>query len=110
MSEASTPVGAELFRYIAAHTSQEDDFLKGLKRQAVAAGLPPIWIAPEQAVFMQILLKLCLAREVVEMGTLAGYSAIAMARALPPGGRVAVENIHGNLVVEGGTARKWMWW
>jgi predicted O-methyltransferase YrrM len=33
-------------------------------------------------------LKLCKTREVVEVGTLAGYSAIAMARALPPGGHV----------------------
>ena len=37
---------------------------------------------------MQILLRLARAREVVEVGTLAGYSAIAMARALPTDGRV----------------------
>jgi predicted O-methyltransferase YrrM len=37
---------------------------------------------------MQILLQLCRARTVVEVGTLAGYSAICMARALPPEGRV----------------------
>jgi predicted O-methyltransferase YrrM len=37
---------------------------------------------------MQILLRLAGAREVVEVGTLAGYSAIWMARALPDGGRV----------------------
>jgi predicted O-methyltransferase YrrM len=42
---------------------------------------------------MQILLKLCRAREVIEVGTLAGYSAIAMARALPPGGRVRTVEI-----------------
>jgi predicted O-methyltransferase YrrM len=88
MSETSTLVSAEQFKYVAAHTTPEDDFLKELKRQAVAAGLPPIWIAPEQASFMQILLRLCRACEVVEVGTLAGYSAISMARALPPGGHV----------------------
>jgi predicted O-methyltransferase YrrM len=37
---------------------------------------------------MQILLRASGAREVVEIGTLAGYSAIAMARALPENGRV----------------------
>ncbi len=37
---------------------------------------------------MQILLKLAGARRVVEVGTLAGYSAIQMARALPPDGEV----------------------
>ena len=37
---------------------------------------------------MQILLELAQAKDVVEVGTLAGYSAIAMARALPEDGRV----------------------
>src|SRR5262249_22928052 len=88
MSEVSSQVTAEHFRYIAEHTSREDSFLADLKRAASAEGIPSIWIAPEQASFMQILLKLAKAREVVEVGTLAGYSAIAMARALPKGGRV----------------------
>ena len=88
MSEECTPITAEYFRYLAERTAREDDFLRRLKDAARAEGIPTIWIGPEQASFMQVLLKLCRAREVVEMGTLAGYSAIAMARALPPGGRV----------------------
>lgn len=88
MSEQSSLVTAEHFRYIADRTPAEDEFLRDLKRAAVAAGIPSIWIAPEQASFMQILLRLARAREVVEVGTLAGYSAIAMARALPDDGRV----------------------
>lgn len=97
MSEASTLVSAEHFRYIAERTTREDSFLRDLKEAAVAEGIPSIWIAPEQASFMQILLRLMKAREVVEVGTLAGYSAIAMARALPPGGRlrtIEVEKKH----------------
>jgi predicted O-methyltransferase YrrM len=43
---------------------------------------------PAQASLMQILLRAAGARTVVEVGTLAGYSAIAMARALPPDGHV----------------------
>ncbi len=88
MSETSTRVTAEHFRYVADHTVREDEFLASLKRAAAAEGIPAIGIAPEQASFMQVLLRLCRARQVVEVGTLAGYSAIAMARALPPGGRV----------------------
>jgi len=88
MSIQSTPVTARHFEYIAAHTRAEDDFLRELKRAAVEAGIPQIWICPEQASLMQILLRLARAIEVIEVGTLAGYSAIAMARALPPGGRV----------------------
>ena len=88
MSDNPTLVTAEHFRYVAARTTQEDAFLLELKQAARDAGIPAIWIAPEQASFMQILLQLCAARNVVEVGTLAGYSAITMARALPPDGRV----------------------
>src|SRR6266850_6639635 len=88
MSDVSTLVTAEHFRYVAEHTEREDAFLADLKRAAAAEGIPSIWVAPEQASFMQILLRLTRAREVVEVGTLAGYSAIAMARALPEDGRV----------------------
>lgn len=88
MSTTSTLVTADHFRYIAERTIQEDDLLTSLKREAAAAGIPEISICPEQAAFMQILLRLNKAKEVVEVGTLAGYSAICMARALPPDGRV----------------------
>lgn len=88
MSDTTTLVTVEHVRYLAARTRQEDEFLRQLKTAAQAAGIPPIWIAPEQASFMQILLRLMRAREIVEVGTLAGYSAIAMARALGPQGRV----------------------
>lgn len=88
MSASSTLVTARHFRYLAERTVQEDEFLRNLKIQAAAAGIPQIWVSPEQASFMQILLKLVSARDVVEVGTLAGYSAIWMARALPSGGTV----------------------
>lgn len=89
MSSTSSPVTPEHFAYLAARTKAvDDDFLIALKEEATGAGIPAIWISPEQAGFMQILLRLAGAREVVEVGTLAGYSAICMARALPPDGRV----------------------
>ena len=93
VSESSTRVTEAHFRYLAARTTPEDDFLRELKAAAEAAGIPPIWIAPEQAAFMRILLRLAGARDVVEVGTLAGYSAIAMARALPADGRVVTIEI-----------------
>src|SRR5690606_25637275 len=63
-------------------------FLRELKAAAKARGFPTISVAPDQAAFMQILLRAARAREVVEVGTLGGYSAISMARALLEGGRV----------------------
>ena len=86
MSAESTLVTAEHFAYIAARTTPEDETLRDLRLKAEAAGIPPIHIAPEQAAFLQILLRAAGVRRMVEVGTLAGYSAIAMARALPPDG------------------------
>src|SRR5436190_19655211 len=88
MSENPTLVTARHFDYVASHTVREDDFLKSLKRAAAEAGIPPIAISPAQASLMQILLKATGAKNVVEVGTLGGYSAIWMARALPKDGRV----------------------
>lgn len=88
MSETSTRVTQRHFDYIRARTIPEDAFLADLKDAARGAGIPAIWIAPEEAALLRILLRAVGAREVVEVGTLAGYSAIAMARALPPDGRV----------------------
>jgi predicted O-methyltransferase YrrM len=88
VSEQSSVVTEQHFAYVAERTAKEDAFLAELKKAAKDAGIPPIWIAPEQASLIQILLKLASARRVIEIGTLAGYSAIAMARALPEDGRV----------------------
>jgi predicted O-methyltransferase YrrM len=88
MSKDSTQVGPAVFAYIAQHTIQEDAHLRDLRAAALKAGLPEIHIAPEQAAFLHILLRAARVRHVVEVGTLGGYSAIAMARALPPRGKV----------------------
>lgn len=88
MSKSSTPVDEALFAYVAAHTIQEDEFLRDLRVASLRAGLPEIHIAPEQAAFLRIALQAARAVRVVEVGTLGGYSAIAMARALPADGRV----------------------
>ena len=45
-------------------------------------------IGPDQGLFLGLLVRMLDARRVVEVGTFTGYSAMAMARALPPGGRV----------------------
>ncbi len=88
MSQSSTLVTDRHFEYVAARTVGDDEFLQRLKEAAVAEGIPAIAIAPEQGSFLQILLRAIGAREVVEVGTLAGYSAVWMARALPAGGRL----------------------
>ncbi len=93
MSASSTPVDERLFAFIQKQTIAEDALLRDLRAAARQAGLPEIHIAPEQAAFLQLLLRAAGARTVVEVGTLGGYSAIAMARGLPEDGRVITHEI-----------------
>ena len=55
---------------------------------AVPEGIPAIQVGPSEGKLLQILLKLARAEKVVEVGTLVGYSAIQMARALPATGHL----------------------
>jgi predicted O-methyltransferase YrrM len=88
MSTVPTQVTAELFNYLIARTTPENNILRELREAAIEAELPPIWISPEQAIFMGILLQLSKAKRVLEIGTLGGYSAVAMAQALGADGQV----------------------
>jgi predicted O-methyltransferase YrrM len=88
MSAEPTLVTSRHFDYVRARTTQEDGLLRDLRAAAAAEGIPAIWICPEQGAFLQILLRGIGAKVVVEVGTLAGYSAIWMARALAEGGHL----------------------
>jgi predicted O-methyltransferase YrrM len=105
MSQQTTLLTPGLVQYVTEHTSGDDPFLSDLKQAAEAAGLPPIWVAPAQASLMQILLRAVKARTVIEIGTLAGYSAIVMARALADDGRVHTIEID---PARAGFAERWI--
>ena len=66
----------------------EDEGLQHALAAAKAAGLPPIQISPIQGKFLQLLATMCNAHNILEIGSLAGYSGIWLARALPVGGRL----------------------
>jgi predicted O-methyltransferase YrrM len=98
-----TPVTDEVIDYINDLFPAEDDLLRTLRVEAEAAGIPPIAIAAEQAAFMQVLLRGMGARRIIEIGTLAGYSAITMARALPEDGELVtleVNPLHAQFATE----------
>src|SRR4051812_45950883 len=52
------------------------------------AGLPEHEVSPVQGKFLHLLARAVGARRVLELGTLAGHSAIWLGRALPPGGEL----------------------
>src|SRR5688500_4835225 len=72
--------------YVARLFAPEDEILMSLREEADRTGLPPISISPDTGRLLQVLLTAIGARRVLEVGTLGGYSAIWMARALPEGG------------------------
>jgi predicted O-methyltransferase YrrM len=67
---------------------EEDEALKGAVAAAEEAGLPAIQVSPPQGRLLDLLVRLVGAKRVLEFGTLGGYSAILMARALPEDGRL----------------------
>ncbi len=77
-----------LVGYVREHFAPEDDVLRTVREQARSAGLPEIQIHPEDGRILQLLVTLVGARRILEIGTLAGYSGIWLARALPPEGRL----------------------
>ena len=72
--EHSTPP-AELFERLAAETQ-------------ATQSLPQMMVGPLEGAFLSFVVGLMRPRLVVELGTFTGWSSIAMASALPPGGRI----------------------
>ncbi len=66
----------------------EDEQLGTLMDRAVAAGLPEIAVSADVGRLLKILVSLTPGRLALELGTLAGYSAIWIARGLPPDGKL----------------------
>jgi caffeoyl-CoA O-methyltransferase len=73
-------------QYISNLLAYEDEALVAATQSLEAAGMPAISVSPNQGKFLQILALLCNAKNILELGTLAGYSTIWMARALPKEG------------------------
>ncbi len=65
-----------------------DPALDAALEASVAAGLPPINVSPTQGKLLHLLVRIQGTRNILEIGTLGGYSTIWLARALPGDGRL----------------------
>jgi caffeoyl-CoA O-methyltransferase len=77
-----------LARYVYERYRPEDDVLRGARDRAAEAGMPDIQVAALDALHLEVLTRACGARRAIEIGTLAGYSGVAIARGLGDGGRL----------------------
>ncbi len=75
-------------QYFSDQLVKSDDVLEAALKDSAAAGLPAIHVSPNQGKMLMLLAKMCGSRNILEIGTLGGYSTIWLARALPAGGKI----------------------
>ncbi len=74
--------------YVSELFLKHDPALEAALAASAAAGLPEIQVSPAQGKLLHLLARMQGARNILEVGTLGGYSTIWLARALPAGGRL----------------------
>ena len=84
----TTSTWTDVDGYIADHLIGSDPALDAALDAADRAGLPPIAVSAPQGKLLHLLAAGFGARNILEIGTLGGYSTIWLARALPPDGRL----------------------
>ena len=78
----------EVDAYVGGLLAPHDEALEGAIAAGEQAGLPPIQVSPPQGKLLALLARTIGARQILEFGTLAGYSTIWLGRALPDHGRL----------------------
>lgn len=88
MSNRSIGLSDALYQYVVDHALREPDVLRALREETAHHPQAAMQIAPEQGQFMALLVRLMGARRTLEVGVFTGYSALAVALALPDDGRI----------------------
>jgi caffeoyl-CoA O-methyltransferase len=74
--------------YVARVYAPEDEVLAEIRARSAAAGLPDIQVAALDALHLQVIARAAGARRAVEVGTLGGYSGVALLRGMGPDGQL----------------------
>jgi predicted O-methyltransferase YrrM len=85
---ARTFLPEPLEQYLFDVLSPRTEVQERLRQETQALPQAGMQIGPDQGLFLGLLVRMLDAKRVVEVGTFTGYSAMAMAMALPTGGRV----------------------
>lgn len=93
MSNRTITLTDELYDYLLSVSLREHDLLRRLREETAEHPMVTMQIAPEQGQFMAMLVRLTRARKTLEVGVFTGYSALAVALALPADGRVVACDI-----------------
>ena len=93
MANSHIQVTDALYDYMQSVSSREHPVLAELRAETATLPAAIMQVTANEGQFLGFLVELTAARRVLEMGTFTGYSALAMALALPPGGHVWTHDI-----------------
>jgi predicted O-methyltransferase YrrM len=93
MSTRSTFLPADVYRYLLEVSSREPEILARLREATASRPEAEMQISPEHGQFMALLVRLIGARRCIEIGTYTGYSALAVALALPADGKLIASDV-----------------
>jgi predicted O-methyltransferase YrrM len=88
MSFRTTTLANDVYQYVLDAASREPPVLKRLREATAPRPEAEMQIGPDQGQLMALLVKLIGARRCIEIGTYTGYSALAVALALPADGQL----------------------
>ena len=88
MTDRNVNLDARLYAYLQEHSLREHPVLRELREATAGMRHSGMQISPEQGQFMALLVRMLNARFTLEIGVFTGYSALAVALALPADGQV----------------------
>lgn len=88
MSNRTLNLTDALYGYLLDNSLRETELMRRLREETAALPGAGMQISPEQGQFMALLVELMGAARCLEIGTFTGYSALAVAQAMPPEGRL----------------------
>ncbi|MEE4378619.1 MAG: class I SAM-dependent methyltransferase [Candidatus Competibacteraceae bacterium] len=94
MSNRSIQLNDAVYDYLLQVSLRETDQLRQLRQETAGIPLASMQIAPEQGQFMALLVQLLGVRRAIEIGVFTGYSALAVALAMPADGRLIACDIN----------------
>lgn len=88
MSTKTITLTESLHHYLLSISLREPPILTRLREETAQHPLANMQIAPEQGQFMALLVRLMGVKKYLELGVFTGYSALSVALALPPDGKL----------------------
>ena len=96
MSYKTLGLDRSLYEYLQSISLREPEILAQLRQETAKQSMAMMQISPEQGQFMALLVQLMGAKKTLEVGVFTGYSALAVALALPADGKVVACDIDEN--------------